>query len=253
MPFLALAFLLASDPDPVAVKLTRKATVEYNAGEFGRAFLDYQGAYELEPIPELLFDMAQCQRELHHWERADFFYRRYLRERPQARNRAKVEALVAQMQEHAQGTPPKSPDTPSIAQAPPLPPAPPSPSAALRSDRPASSTALPSTDPMNFPPDASGEAAPPSPVNTQPAGASRGAPAGAWVLGTIGAVALLGGGGLAVAVLLQPDQLSGNPPMHSLTYGQLLAVNTEGTVAVGLAIGGAVLLGAGVLWGALAR
>ncbi len=229
MILLVSALLLTAEPSPAAVRLTRKATVEYNAGEFGQAFLDYQAAYDLEPLPELLFDLAQTQRGLHHWERAAFLYRRYLSAKPQARNRAKVEELLAQV-EQKQGEPTPAaapPDVPAGGPAAPLPPPPP-----------------------DVPLAAAGEPGPTPSLAKPVASTASGLPLGTRILGGAGGGALLGAGALGLAVLLQPDAvtLQSGTPSHSLTYAHLAAINTEGTFGVGLAVAGAVLIGAAALW-----
>jgi hypothetical protein len=89
-----------------AKELTRHSMVEYDTGEFQKSFEDATHAFELDPLPAFLFNIAQCHRALHHWEKAEFFYRRYLAHVPKARNRKMVEALIAVV-EIRQG---KSPD-----------------------------------------------------------------------------------------------------------------------------------------------
>jgi hypothetical protein len=71
---------------------------EYNVGRFDVALDDATNAYLLDPRPGLLYNIGQCQRALHNWERAEFFYRGYLRDKPDATNRKAVEDLIADMQ-----------------------------------------------------------------------------------------------------------------------------------------------------------
>jgi tetratricopeptide (TPR) repeat protein len=77
-----------------ARKLTSQAMVEYNVGRFEQALDLYTKAYERYPKPALLFDLAQCHRQLGHYERALFFFHGYLREQPGAPNRALAEKLL---------------------------------------------------------------------------------------------------------------------------------------------------------------
>ncbi|MBX5483039.1 MAG: hypothetical protein IRZ16_14535 [Myxococcaceae bacterium] len=51
---------------------------EYDLGRFEQAIEHYSRAYEAMPLPELLFNIAQCHRHLRRYDRAAFFYRRYL-------------------------------------------------------------------------------------------------------------------------------------------------------------------------------
>ncbi|MHB1843420.1 MAG: hypothetical protein ACYCWW_01120 [Deltaproteobacteria bacterium] len=98
MSALLLAALLSGSSPAAAQALAKRSIIEYNAGDFEKALLDAQRAYELEPLAGLLYNLGQCHRALHHWERAEFFYRGYLREKPRAKNRAEVAQLIAQMQ-----------------------------------------------------------------------------------------------------------------------------------------------------------
>ncbi len=50
----------------------------YNVGDFEVALTAYSEAYQLKPLPGFLFNIAQCHRQLGHYERAAFFYKRYL-------------------------------------------------------------------------------------------------------------------------------------------------------------------------------
>jgi len=83
--------------DKEAEKLARQSMLEYNVGDFTQALADATEAYRLAPRPGLLFNLGQCHRALHHWEQAEFFYRGYLREKPEAENREPVELLIREM------------------------------------------------------------------------------------------------------------------------------------------------------------
>jgi tetratricopeptide (TPR) repeat protein len=92
----------AGNPSPQALqearKLTGAATVEYNVGRFEQALDLYTKAYEHYPKAALLFDLGQCHRQLGHYERALFFFHGYLREQPNAPNRALAEKLMEDSQ-----------------------------------------------------------------------------------------------------------------------------------------------------------
>lgn len=99
----AAAPLVAPAPAPnpnhaQAVALARQSITDFNVGDFGAALAEATQAYKLEPNPGLLYNLAQAHRALKHWERAEFFYRGYLRGKPNAPNRAQVEKLIAEMQ-----------------------------------------------------------------------------------------------------------------------------------------------------------
>jgi tetratricopeptide (TPR) repeat protein len=79
-----------------------QAQHDYDLGRFTEALDGYTQAYELDPLPGFVFNIAQCHRQLHHWERAAFFYRRFLDLSPTApANERVVRELIAEC-EHRQ-------------------------------------------------------------------------------------------------------------------------------------------------------
>ena len=72
------------------------ADVLYKLARFDEALAKYSRAYELYQAPALLFNIAQCHKNLKQFEKAIFFYEGYLREAPGAPNRALVEDLLAE-------------------------------------------------------------------------------------------------------------------------------------------------------------
>jgi tetratricopeptide (TPR) repeat protein len=66
------------DAETRARQYFAEGTVAYDLGEFQKALQAYSEAYRLAPRPALLFNVAQCHRQLGQYERAAFFYRRYL-------------------------------------------------------------------------------------------------------------------------------------------------------------------------------
>lgn len=83
---------------------------EYNLGYFGRALKDAEAAYRLDPLPALLFNLGQCHRALKHWERAEFFYRSYLRNNPGAKNKELVHELIDKMLAEEKAAPAPTPE-----------------------------------------------------------------------------------------------------------------------------------------------
>jgi tetratricopeptide (TPR) repeat protein len=81
-----------------AKALTTQAELDYKVGHFQQALDGYTQAYELVPTPALLFNIGQCHRLLKNYERAVFFFRGYLRDKPDAPNRTVVDGLVAESQ-----------------------------------------------------------------------------------------------------------------------------------------------------------
>lgn len=55
----------ASTPAARAEALTRHAMTEFDGGEFDDALADVKRAYAIEPVPGLLYNLAQCHRALH--------------------------------------------------------------------------------------------------------------------------------------------------------------------------------------------
>jgi tetratricopeptide (TPR) repeat protein len=94
-----------------------EAQVAYHLGEFQKALAAYTEAYRLLPLPDFLFNVAQCHRQLGNAESAAFSYRRYLELATKAKgqppeNAALTQDLIAEMetqarQEKARRQPPR--------------------------------------------------------------------------------------------------------------------------------------------------
>ncbi|HXJ24025.1 MAG TPA: tetratricopeptide repeat protein [Polyangia bacterium] len=69
----------------------------YNLGHFQEAIPEFEKAYDLDPSPIFLFNIAQSHRQLGNKERALFFYRRYLEQAPNAANRDDVERRMKEL------------------------------------------------------------------------------------------------------------------------------------------------------------
>jgi tetratricopeptide (TPR) repeat protein len=76
-----------------------RGALNYNLGHFQEATAAFEKAYEIEPSPILLFNIAQCQRQLGNNDRALFLYRRYLEQAPKAPNRADVTRRIAEIEQ----------------------------------------------------------------------------------------------------------------------------------------------------------
>ncbi len=109
-PHVALALLLgalaALEPAPAADQDAERAArahfrrgeTHFAMGRFAAALKEYEAAYELKPLPGFLFNIGQCHRNLGHLEEAVFSFKRYLRLKPDAANRAAVEELVTELE-----------------------------------------------------------------------------------------------------------------------------------------------------------
>jgi tetratricopeptide (TPR) repeat protein len=97
-----------------AVAHYEKGQQHYNLGEFDQAIVEYKAAYALTLAPGLLFNIAQAYRLKKNHEQALFFYYTYLREDPEAENRADVEMLIVELEKlkSAPVTPVEPPEDP---------------------------------------------------------------------------------------------------------------------------------------------
>jgi tetratricopeptide (TPR) repeat protein len=87
----------------------------YDVGDFEPALAAFKRAYLAHEDPVLLYNIAQCQRQLHHPAEALTTYRSYLRKLPEAENRAEVEDTINKLEiETGEKKPPPPPEpTPS--------------------------------------------------------------------------------------------------------------------------------------------
>jgi tetratricopeptide (TPR) repeat protein len=76
-----------------------RAKVHYDLGEFKEAADEYIIVYRLRPIPALLFNIAQAYRQGGLYDKAKQFYKTYLRESPDLKNKAMIEQAIREMDE----------------------------------------------------------------------------------------------------------------------------------------------------------
>ena len=104
----------------------QKGRTLYDVGKFDDAAREFEAPYQIKPDPVLLFNLAQAYRFAGKSQPALIAYRSYLRNLPEARNRAQVEASIAELQrivdeqQHAQKSPPVETLTPGQPVAPPV-------------------------------------------------------------------------------------------------------------------------------------
>lgn len=95
----------AGDHDDPAIAKAKKLTTDgrklFDLGKFAQALAKFEAAYEISPIPGLLFNIGQCHRNLGDYDAAIFSFKKYLRLLPEAPNRAAVEDYIAEL-EHEQ-------------------------------------------------------------------------------------------------------------------------------------------------------
>lgn len=133
LPLLAPTIARADDAATLAEAKARfeSGRAAYLAGDYAKAVTEFQAAQQLRPSPILEYNMGLAYEGLGDAPRAIDCYGRYLTQKPDAQNRADVEARIAALQRRlAQAQPQPTPTPP-----PPTPPA----------------TTYPSTPTTNYP------------------------------------------------------------------------------------------------------
>jgi len=196
---LGLVVALAS-PRP-AVAQTSAADVEaaraafelgdrhFKLAEYDRAIEAYKESYRRSARPELFYNIAQAHRLKGDCPSAVQFYRRYLKELPDAPNRERVTQHLATLEPCPAAPPPPTPPTVSTPSPPPTPSTPARPPPAV--EPPAPGEPRPLVTPL---PPSPGPGAPPSSPTEAP-GRGRGLRIGGLVLAVGGTLALAGTAG----------------------------------------------------------
>lgn len=76
-----------------------KAKVHYDLGEYEQAAEEYILVYRIKALPALLFNIAQAYRQAGKYEKAKQFYRSFLRESPDQKNRPVIEKAIHEIDE----------------------------------------------------------------------------------------------------------------------------------------------------------
>jgi tetratricopeptide (TPR) repeat protein len=95
-----IAILLAAAPADSTAQARehfKNAQLHYSLGEFEEAVKEFREAYRLRQEPAILFNIAQCHRQMRQWKDAYFNYRQYLNQKKDASNREEAESLAEQM------------------------------------------------------------------------------------------------------------------------------------------------------------
>lgn len=225
----------------------------YNLGHFQDAITDFEKAYNIDPVPILLFNIAQSHRQLGDKERALFFYRRYLEQAPNPPNKGEVEQRMKDLtqslqQEHdLKQKPPPGVETGDHPPPPPPPPTKPNNDVPIMEDHatpaegahPWLAEAYLAPSFVGF----SGRAVDAPVMIAVRAGGSYAIP--------FGASSLRVGADVLAAVLPYTDTMKGTKQSSSL-WGFMLTARYLYEVAPAFTLGGGV--GAGVIWwGGLAQ
>ena len=70
------------------------AVSKYNAGDFAAAAQEFEAAYNLKPVPRLLFNIAQAHRKQDHLTESISYFERYLEADPQIKPEVRAEVLA---------------------------------------------------------------------------------------------------------------------------------------------------------------
>jgi len=111
----------AADSTRKARRLFEQAETQYRLGNFDSALRAYQAALERRPDPSLVFNIAQCFRQLKNRERAVFYYRLFLSDWERANpgitppNEAEVRQFIKELEQPEPAPVPPSPPPPVAA------------------------------------------------------------------------------------------------------------------------------------------
>jgi tetratricopeptide (TPR) repeat protein len=81
-----------------ARKAFERAMAFYQKDEFDKAIEQFESGYKLIPNPLFLYNIGQAHRLSNRPEKALDYYRRYLKDQPDAKNRAEVEGRIAALE-----------------------------------------------------------------------------------------------------------------------------------------------------------
>ena len=114
-----------------------KGMAHFHLEEYPQAIQKWEEGFRIKPVPEFLYNIAQAYRLSKQADKALSFYKKFLRMRPDAPNRAEVEHHIRDLnrlvneQERTSNAPPTAPipqsDAPSTGSAPPVAETPPPP------------------------------------------------------------------------------------------------------------------------------
>jgi hypothetical protein len=208
---------LAQEDDKARAKaLFAEGQAEYNLGHFAKALELYEGAYKIKAVPALLFNIAQCHRQLGDMRSAATTYRAYLRTaKAEDPGREKATTLLAEVESAIQKQAQAQGATPLGTQPDGKPLAPEGPTEIAASEAPTaapSETSQPATAPATNQPAAS-TAAPAAAVSTTaiPAEPPQKGRTFTWIAAGGTAAALAGGVIFGLKSKSTASDLQGNP------------------------------------------
>jgi tetratricopeptide (TPR) repeat protein len=146
----------------------------YKLEKYGNAIGEYEQAYLAKADPSFLYNIAQCHRLMGHSAEAIKFYRRFLKDAPNAPNRAVAEKHIKDLEETS-AHPEAAAETPTASR-PQTFPAPPAPEPAVAPTTPPPASSLPPAAPvlaLNAPPPTSSPSTEIAPIGENGAAASQ--------------------------------------------------------------------------------
>ena len=198
----SLAFSAAAEDKEAAKQAFSEAQRYYNLNQYADALEAFKRAYWNYEDPVFLYNIAQCHRLLKHKAEAIEFYRSYLRNSPNARNRAEVQRVIGELEASLQ-------QDRALANAPP--------EGTISSTPPVTTTPLPAPATSEPPPPAPAAAlvttAPPPPRADKPVWKR------AWFWGVVGGAAAVVAGvaigvGIATSTPRDPTPSLGSRPVN---------------------------------------
>ena len=101
-PLVLIALLgtaVSAQDDGEVRALARKGASLYDLGKYPEALGAFEAAYEKKPVPGLLFNIAQCHRQMGHLDQAARVYKSYLRTDPPEAAAKQARELLAKVEE----------------------------------------------------------------------------------------------------------------------------------------------------------
>jgi tetratricopeptide (TPR) repeat protein len=89
----------AQDSSSLAMPIFEAGQAYYKQGDYDKALEQFEEAYRLQPLPELLYNIGQCHERLQDLPAAIEAYERYLEKAPEAEDRQAVEEKIKKLKE----------------------------------------------------------------------------------------------------------------------------------------------------------
>jgi tetratricopeptide (TPR) repeat protein len=94
----------AQDDSSLAMPIFEAGKAYYDQGSYDKALEQFEEAYRLQPLPELLYNIGQCHERLQDYPAAIEAYSRYLEEKPDAEDTQAVEEKIRNLEQKLEGT-----------------------------------------------------------------------------------------------------------------------------------------------------